>query len=113
MTLMEKTGRIIGVTEKTKYNSIELDFNEEDELILFTDGLTEEWNEDKEEYGEKRLENWIQAHKKISSEKFMDGILSDLKKFMGTIPMQDDISIIRVSHNKNKLLLFLIIDFLN
>jgi Amt family ammonium transporter len=100
MTLLEKTGRIIGVTEKTKYNSIELDFNEEDELILFTDGLTEEWNEDKEEYGEKRLENWIQGHKKITSEKFMDGILSDLKKFMGTIPMQDDISIIRVSHNK-------------
>ena len=54
ITKLEKTGRIVGVTAKTEYTSRELEFKADSGLFLFTDGLTEEWNADKEEFARLR-----------------------------------------------------------
>ncbi len=54
ITKLEKTGRMIGVTSHTPYTSKEFEFNPNSGLFLFTDGLVEEWNADKEEFGENR-----------------------------------------------------------
>ncbi len=97
ITKLEKTGRMIGVTAKTPYTSKEFEFNPNSGLFLFTDGLVEEWNADKEEFGENRLEELIQNAGENSIGKYVDTVLQVQRNFMGTIPAQDDISVIAIN----------------
>ncbi len=101
ITKLEKTGRMVGVTAKAPYTSKEFEFNPDSGLFLFTDGLIEEWNADKEEFGELRLEELIQNAGKISIGKYVDTVLQALRDFMGTIPAQDDISVIAIHRKKS------------
>lgn len=101
ITKLEKTGRMIGVTSHTPYTSKEFEFNPNSGLFLFTDGLVEEWNADKEEFGENRLEELIQNAGENSIGKYVDTVLQAQKNFMGTIPAQDDISVIAINRKKS------------
>lgn len=97
---LEKTGRMIGVKEKTQYTSNEIEFNPASRLYLFTDGLTEAWNDDKEEFSEIRLEKLIKETENISIGKSIDKILQEQKEFLGSLSAQDDIAIIAIERKK-------------
>lgn len=101
ITKLEKTGKIVGVINNTEYSSKEFEFNATSQLLLFTDGLTEEWNAEKEEFGEERLENLIKNSENTPINKYIDQILKIQKEFLGGIPSQDDISIIGIHRAKN------------
>lgn len=101
ITKLEKTGKIVGVINNTEYSSKEFEFNATSQLLLFTDGLTEEWNAEKEEFGEERLENLIKNSENTPINKYIDQILKIQKEFLGDIPSQDDISIIGIHRAKN------------
>ncbi|MBK8394656.1 MAG: ammonium transporter [Leptospiraceae bacterium] len=101
ITKLEKTGKIVGVINNTEYSSKEFEFNATSQLLLFTDGLTEEWNAEKEEFGEERLENLIENSENTPINKYIDQILKIQKEFLGGIPSQDDISIIGIHRAKN------------
>jgi Amt family ammonium transporter len=101
ITKLEKTGRMVGVTAKSPYTSKEFEFKPDSGLFLFTDGLIEEWNADKEEFGENRLEELIQSAGEISIGKYVDTVLQAQRDFMGTIPAQDDISVIAIHRKKS------------
>lgn len=93
---LEKTGRIVGALTKTQYTSREEEFHLDSGLLLFTDGLTEEWNAEKDEFGEERVEELIKNSKSIPIGQYVDEILRAQKRFMGGIPAQDDISMIGI-----------------
>lgn len=97
---LEKTGRMIGVKEKTQYTSNEFEFNPESRLYLFTDGLTEAWNDNNEEFSEIRLEKLIKETEKSSIGNSIDKILQEQKVFLGSLSAQDDIAIIAIHRNK-------------
>ena len=99
ITKLEKTGRLVGAISKTQYTSKEEEFDSDSGLLLFTDGLTEEWNMEKDEFGEERVEELIQNSGNIPIGKYVDEILKEQKRFMGSIPAQDDISVIGI-HRK-------------
>lgn len=97
---LEKTGRMIGVKEKTQYTSNEFEFNPESRLYLFTDGLTEAWNDNNEEFSEIRLEKLIKETENTSIGNSIDKILQEQKVFLGSLSAQDDIAIIAIHRNK-------------
>jgi Amt family ammonium transporter len=87
-----KGGRMIGVKENAEYVSTELSIEPSSDLLLFTDGLIEEWNENKDEFGEERLEEIL-----LNSESLdLDSILKTQKLFLSGLPYQDDITLIGV-----------------
>lgn len=96
---LEKTGRIIGVVHKTQYISREIPFSPDSSLILFTDGLVEQWNAEKEEFGESRVEKLIQSFDG-SVREGIDRILKAQDAFLNGYPKQDDISVIGVNWKK-------------
>ena len=51
---------------------------------------------DNEEYGEDRLEALIQTTKTTPIGNYIDKILESQRNFMGSMPVQDDISIIAI-----------------
>jgi serine phosphatase RsbU (regulator of sigma subunit) len=76
---------------------IEIPYESGDSMFLYTDGIVEEFNDDKEMYGEERLQNYLQDHFNNSSESIVQGLVQDLMEFRGYDRDQhDDIAMINV-----------------
>ena len=67
--------------------------NENDKLILHSDGLTEAWSEMDEEFGSERLEQAIQT---AQGNQIFTHILDNLKQFCGDRLQSDDVTLIQI-----------------
>ena len=94
--LLHTRGRIIGVTQNSVFKETKVDFRKGDKLLLFTDGLYEEFNVNEEEFGEERVKEIIMELKKENIETIMDSLLIRLKNFLGSIEQQDDVTLIGI-----------------
>jgi serine phosphatase RsbU (regulator of sigma subunit) len=100
LEVLKGTGKIIGVYENSVFNQLTYSFSNTDKLLLFTDGIYEEFNEKEEEYGEERLILYIQNnfHKQMSE--FVDGIIESITKFINNKNIHDDITIIGIDYKQ-------------
>ncbi len=95
---LNKTGRIIGMKGKTVYKNEKIGFHQGDRLLLFTDGLFEEFNESEEEYGEDRLAEAAKSNAKLPISEMIDSIGISLEGFLKSSPKQDDITVIGIEY---------------
>lgn len=77
-----------------KFESITLEMNSDDELIFYTDGITEITNKEKIPFGKNALFNSFQRHINEDLQSQVDLILQDVKDYVGEEKINDDISII-------------------
>lgn len=96
MELLEKTGRIIGIGSGAVYGLREASFSARDRLYLFTDGMFEEFNQNNEEFGEKRLHAILAEHSFASIEESIQKALAALNEFLGQRRRQDDATILGI-----------------
>lgn len=83
---------IVGAMENTEYSDGELQLQPGDALVMFTDGVTEAFNNENEEYGEKRLEELLSKCNNDNCKQIVDNMFNDVKAFAGTAPQSDDIT---------------------
>ncbi len=92
----DKLGFPIGLVESvkmfTKTTSIELHY--QDILILYTDGITEAENVDKELYGIQRLKNIVVLHRQQSVETIKEKVFEDVQSFIGKQKVYDDLTLL-------------------
>ena len=69
-------------------------FESGDLLVLFTDGVTETINRDKEEYSLERLSSKLKGIGDKSVKTFHDDLLRDLDGFAGEANEPDDVTLI-------------------
>jgi serine phosphatase RsbU (regulator of sigma subunit) len=82
------------------YNDvIEFAYNPQDILLLYTDGIVEAKNSDKEEYGYDRLRMILEKNHHQSSEKINQAIIEDLYEFCGTEKLDDDYTLVIIKFN--------------
>lgn len=87
------TSCIVGYTTKIPMEIEEVFFEKGDLLLLFTDGLVEACNKDRQMYGTKRLKAFIEEN--YNQNPFGENILHDLKKFCESEKLlEDDITLI-------------------
>ena len=67
-------------------------YNKGDVVVLYTDGVIEARNENKEEYGEERLSACINSDSTKTAQILENTIIDDLKKFIGDQDVFDDIT---------------------
>ena len=96
--LLEKTGRMVGITKNNKYRDIEKDFFPGDRVFLFSDGIYEQYNTNLEEFGEEKLYSLIEDTTNLSLKESVDYIISKLNEFLGYTEKQDDITIIGIEY---------------
>ncbi|MDI7229236.1 SpoIIE family protein phosphatase [Leptospira santarosai] len=96
ITKLSRSGPIIGILEKIKYNSQVLDISKGNKLFFFSDGIIEEFNPFQEEFGERRLLESIlkQASKPVSE--IAQFVFADLQSFLSGQKIQDDITFLSV-----------------
>jgi serine phosphatase RsbU (regulator of sigma subunit) len=71
----------------------ESDFRAGDTLVLYTDGVTEAFNDADEEFGEKRLMEAIRRHRRRSSQDLLTAIVEEVRQF-SPHEQYDDITLI-------------------
>ena len=64
-----------------------------DTLALYTDGVTESFNDAEEEYGEDRLIEALRKHRELSSQTLLEAIVDDVRQFSPHV-QHDDITLI-------------------
>lgn len=63
-------------------------------LLLYTDGVTETENENEEEFGSERIEQFLENNRDKDLKELHKGLLEELDKFKGKKEYRDDITIL-------------------
>jgi len=93
---LDTEGLVIGVDKNAAYKMNKILFSRGDVLVLYTDGITEAFNEDEKLYGEDRLIEVVEKNRTLNSQTIIEKILADVKTYSGTAPVHDDMTIVVV-----------------
>lgn len=95
---LSPAGTALGMLEIEVFDSIiaesKYTLNPGDTLVLYTDGITEAQNVDKEEFGYDRLIKFVQTHRQQPVDTLYQSILDELKRFTDGMPQLDDITLV-------------------
>ena len=92
---------ILPTKETTIFETFSMIFPKGCEMMLFSDGLVEQTNNQEEEFNLDRLkESWFKNDEKNDSlTKVAEGIFSDIKNYADEMPICDDQTLILISRN--------------
>lgn len=85
---------VLAGMEGMKYRQNEIELNPDDRLFLYTDGVTEATNGDKQLYGEERLAEYMNNHASDNAEDMLHGLKADIDGFVGDAEQFDDITML-------------------
>ena len=88
----------IGILEESEYTSNVFNVTECPMICMFTDGVLEIKNKEKEEYGIGRLEEFLRKNYSNSQENIIENIKTELKEFASTDSYDDDIMIVMLKN---------------
>ncbi|EOQ96582.1 7TM diverse intracellular signaling [Leptospira wolbachii serovar Codice str. CDC] len=96
LSLLTKTGRMIGLKKQIHYEQSELSFGSKDRLFVFTDGVFEAFNSKDEEFGEESLYHLFQSTRHLTLSEVEDHLLKTLQNFLNGQDRQDDLTILGI-----------------
>ena len=89
---LHSTAPVPGLSESWTCEIGECDLSSGDTLAVFTDGVTEAFNEDGEEFGEERLADALARHRNLSARELSAAIRDEIHRFNPT-QQSDDITL--------------------
>ena len=92
-TTLPATGMALGVKADAVFTSATVSLAPGDRVLLYTDGVTEATNPADEEYGERRLAAFLEAHRDTPGREVVDGIVADVLRFCGSSRPRDDMTL--------------------
>lgn len=97
---IKKTNVVIGIMDDFKFESGTHTMEPGDALILYTDGVTEAFNKEKEQFSETNLEKTLGSVPGAGSQEIIEAIMEDVKEFAGNEPQSDDITVLTLKRLK-------------
>ena len=92
---LDKGGLMIGIfDEGVNYETGIIEIQNDDIIFLYTDGINEALNKNKEEFGEDRLKDCIHSLKDHDTNFILENIKDNLKNFTAGTNQYDDITLI-------------------
>jgi len=88
----------IGLVEQASFSSTRIQLQPQDTLVLFTDGITEAEDSERELFGTDRLIDALSRHRDSSLGTLQIGILGAVEKFTGGTSQSDDITLLVVRY---------------
>jgi serine phosphatase RsbU (regulator of sigma subunit) len=84
----------LGVIEDVQYKNMEISLNHGDLILFYTDGLTETFSSDEEEFGAKRVIHFLEENHLLSVNEILDKLDLQLNEFRNGQPPSDDLTLI-------------------
>ncbi|MCQ2084798.1 MAG: SpoIIE family protein phosphatase [archaeon] len=88
-----KKGLAIGISDMAKYTSSQMTLETGDRMFMYTDGVTEAFNDKEELFGEDRLIE-VLGHGLKTPEEIVSGVREAVKNFACDVPPSDDITMV-------------------
>jgi sigma-B regulation protein RsbU (phosphoserine phosphatase) len=93
--LLNSTGPLMGIIPKSVYEERYIEnVRPGDRLLMFTDGITEAKNRNRDMFGIKRLLQTIKKHYHKDLQAFKESIVSDIAEFSTGTKVEDDVSLV-------------------
>lgn len=89
---------VVGAVEDFKYSEYQDNLNEEETLLLYTDGITEAQNEKQELFSDARLEEFMKTQAHASAQEILDRLYQNIVAYRGNAVQSDDITAICFKH---------------
>ncbi len=86
----------LGIMQGMVFIEQEIDLNRDDAIFLYTDGLTEAENAEKEQFGEERVVEVLHGRK--SSDEHLKNISRQVRLFVGDAPQSDDLTMLFIHY---------------
>jgi len=87
------SGFPIGITTEADFSQASLQLWEQDRVCLFTDGIIEAMNENKEPYGYERLEQ-VLRDSPVAAKGIVEAIQQSVRQYMGPADQSDDLTLV-------------------
>ena len=101
--LFTKPCVVLGFLDDTKYHEEEITLSAGDTLFLYTDGVTEAMNHERELFGENRLLTAANKYVNSSPYDLLSAVKSEVDVFAQGTPQADDITMLALAINKEQL----------
>jgi serine phosphatase RsbU (regulator of sigma subunit) len=93
------TGLPLGILEETDYETLSLELESGDIILLYTDGITECENGSGEMFGEERLKALLYSNADSGVDFIKTAICEAVDSFRGDVPMRDDMTFVVLRKN--------------
>lgn len=97
---LEATGTVLGIFKEWDCTVNERRLSPGDLLALYTDGITESFNDAGDEFGEGRLIESLRRHRDLPSQDVLDSVVSEVRQFSPR-EQHDDITLIIAKCSNN------------
>jgi len=97
---LDSTSTVLGLFEEWDCSIGERRLYSGDVLALYTDGVTEAFNDAEEEFGEQRLIETLRRHRELSSQHLVEAIVDDVQQF-SPHEQHDDLTLIVAKCGRN------------
>jgi len=91
---LEKGGLILGVSHDYPYREERIALHSGELLLLYTDGITEAFNERDEQFEEERLVKVVQENLSLDAEEISQQIVNRVIAFQEDVPQSDDLTLV-------------------
>jgi len=100
VTPVKSPGMVVGIDSGSVFDRLTVDFavplEHNDCLVLYTDGLTETLNSEGEEFGVDRMMQSVRASANDGAQAMVKRIIGDVREFTGSVPQNDDMTLIAI-----------------
>ena len=96
-----KSGFVLGVLENKTYDQFEIELTKDDVLYLYTDGVTEAANKNKDLFSEFRLLEAVNKYKNTSLPELLESIKAEIDLFAVDEEQADDITMLALKISGN------------
>ncbi len=93
---LDKGGLVVGAMPGIDYEQGTVRLSTGDDLVLYTDGVTEAMNGDEEMFGEERLEELLVAHRHKSARDIEEHVYTEIRDFAAGAAQADDLTMVVV-----------------
>jgi len=94
VTVLEPNGIVLGVVADPDLEEATIELEPGDVLVLYTDGVTEAWNEHDEEFGLERLRALVREADHLDPEALIARVNEAVHRFVGALPQADDYTLL-------------------
>jgi serine phosphatase RsbU (regulator of sigma subunit) len=87
-------GLPVGILSNADYEEIRFPFGPGDRLVVYSDGLTEAEDREKQPFGEERLHDLLQSHHEDEAGPLMEAVTAAVQQWRVSEDLDDDMTLL-------------------
>lgn len=97
---LNKGGLMVGIMEDAEFEDEEIALEPGQQIIIYSDGISESQNANGDLYQEVRFKNWLLKHPNYTPQETIERLMEDVKAFSESDEQSDDITLIVIKRDE-------------